>query len=148
MSTWQFTTLISVCTDLFEANIAISLFISLHWWQTFKEFFTDSTTLWFALVPSKDENSLHIVLKYLWNHLERILLLVLLSYVHLNVAGIVEIYLLERLRVSLISVRKCLYMRLTHTSSIWNGNRLCVSRLLVTVVHCQIRELVRHLSLL
>ena len=71
MSTGKLTSLISICTNLVEANVAVNFFVSFHWWQLFKKFFADSSRLWFLLIISvKGEHTwqttvLHQILQHL-----------------------------------------------------------------------------------
>jgi len=149
VTTRQFTALLSSWADFFQANIAVSFFISLHWWQVLEEFFTDSLILrlLFFTTVSKDEHSWHASTHNALKHWERV---ITSAHVHVYVVCVVDVECWERLMlhplITTIIARKYLHTRLTHAIAMRDRYWLSVStRLCSIAAHWLCHELV-HLT--
>jgi len=129
VSTRKFTSLITICTNLFEANVAVNFLVSFHWWQFFEKFFTDSARLRFLLsISVKDVHTWQTaVLHQTLQHLEWICR----SYIHhMNMVCVVDVKRWANMSMTRIACES-LYLWLIYTICVWNSNWLSISLRLV-----------------
>lgn len=91
MSARKLAAFVSICADLLEANVAVSILVSLHWWQIIEELFTDTASLWLLLLVSTDEEHWHSTGEHLLHHASSKGVLASLSHVHLIVVRVVNV---------------------------------------------------------
>ena len=96
MTTRQFTALLTICADLFKANVAVCFFICLHWWQVLEEFFTYSLILGLLLLSTVEHE--HSATHHSLKHREGIFASSH-THVHVKVIRIVDVDCWERLGI-------------------------------------------------
>jgi len=106
VATWQFTALVSIGANFLQADVTVSLFTSLHWWEVLKELLADTTRMWLLLFSFEGEES--------WHATEHTFEWVSASKVHVVVVHVVNVYLRTHVRITGIMR----HVRLSRTISI------------------------------